>query len=65
MKPKSEKRQRGVVVSVRLTGAELAEIQAAAHARGYLISTYLREIALASARPQTLTVTFPAEKETR
>lgn len=44
--PKSEKRQRSAVISVRVTPEELAIIEAAAHRRGLLISTYLREQAL-------------------
>lgn len=43
---KSEKRQRSVVVSVRLNQRELAHIQALAKEKGQTISTYMRERAI-------------------
>lgn len=50
-KPKSEKRQRGVVVSVRLTPDELAEIQRQADAVSQTVSGYLRQLATTRPRP--------------
>jgi hypothetical protein len=47
---KSERRQRGAMVSVRLTPDELAAIQAHASRAGTSVSGYLRNLALAAAR---------------
>lgn len=47
--PKSDKRQRAAVISVRLTPAELEIVQSRAHAAGQPVSTYLRGLALATA----------------
>lgn len=44
-KPKSERRQRGVVISVRFTPGELFAVQA--RTGGAPVSTFLRELALA------------------
>lgn len=44
--PKSEKRQRGVVVSVRLTPDELTLVQAKALSRSMSVSGYLRQAGL-------------------
>lgn len=46
---KSEKRQRGVVVSVRLTPAEFERLQEVAAGAGLPVSTYLRDLALVRA----------------
>ena len=43
---KSEKRQRSAVVSVRMTDAELAIVQAKAQAAGQTIGAYMRDEAL-------------------
>jgi len=50
---KSEKRQRSAVVSVRMTEAELATVQAKAQAAGHTIGAYMRDLAVhgASAQP--------------
>lgn len=42
---KSEKRQRGVVVSVRLTPAEFESVQRQAEGAGHTVSGYLRHLA--------------------
>lgn len=47
---KSERRQRGIVVSVRLTPEELSTIQAHAGQNGSTVSGYLRDTALEIAR---------------
>jgi hypothetical protein len=44
--PKSEKRQRGAVVSVRFTPDELAALEARAQSAGMAVSTFLRSSAL-------------------
>ena len=43
---RSEKRRRGVVVSVRLTEEELAVVEGRAQMRGVALGTYIRESAL-------------------
>lgn len=43
---KSDKRRRGVVVSVRFTPEELALVEGRAQTRGLALGTYLRESAL-------------------
>jgi predicted DNA binding CopG/RHH family protein len=48
--PKSQKRRRSVVVSIRLTPAELAAIEEQAQKRGLSIASYLRDCALAPTR---------------
>lgn len=48
---KSEKRQRSVVVSVRLNQSELEHIQALAEGKGQPIGTYMRERAIAGDVP--------------
>lgn len=45
-KKKSEKRQRGAMVSVRLTPAELARVQQAADREGLTVSAFVRSRAL-------------------
>ena len=53
---KSERRQRGAVVSVRFTPEELEQVQARASERGMSMSAYLRSMALqASARHVAVT----------
>lgn len=49
-KRKSERRQRGAMVSVRLSPEELAVVQAHAADAGTSVSGYLRNLALAAAR---------------
>lgn len=44
---KSDKRQRGVVVSVRLTPSEFEQLQELAAQAGQPVSTFLRDLALA------------------
>jgi hypothetical protein len=48
--PKSEKRQRGAVVSVRFTPDELAAVEERAERAGVPISTFLRDTALTPPR---------------
>ena len=45
-KPKSEQRQRGAMVSVRFTQAELERVQRAAAERGLSVAAFMREHAL-------------------
>lgn len=52
---KSEKRQRGVVVSVRLTPEELEAIQGHATAVGETVSGYLRQVGLRAAAAPLIT----------
>lgn len=52
-KRKSERRQRGVIVSVRLTPQEHAEIQAQANEHRESVSGYLRTLALQVAKSGT------------
>jgi hypothetical protein len=52
---KSDKRRRGVVVSVRLAPAELEAIEQRAKDRGVAIGTYLRECALTTVPMATTT----------
>lgn len=54
-KRKSERRQRGALVSVRFTPDELAVVQAHAARAGTSVSGYVRDIALAAARQPTVT----------
>lgn len=55
---KSERRQRGALVSVRFTADELAVVQAHAAEAGTSVSGYLRDMALAAARQPTITGTW-------
>ena len=48
---KSERRQRGAMVSVRLTPAELEEIQLCATAAGLSVGAYMRQQALLHRAP--------------
>ena len=50
-KRKSERRQRGAMVSVRLSPEELEAVQLQAAAVGSSVSGYLRNLALAASRP--------------
>ena len=49
-KPKSEKRQRGVMVSVRMTSSEYETISNIAESVGLTVGTYLRNCALGDAQ---------------
>jgi hypothetical protein len=70
---KSEKRQRRVVVSVRMTDAELAVVQAHARAAGLSIGAYMRSVALdrgsrngeSTPRPRVTPVATSARGEVR
>jgi hypothetical protein len=53
-KPKSEQRQRGAMVSVRFSPAELASVQAQADGAGASVSGYIRELVLKAARQPVL-----------
>jgi len=55
-KRKSERRQRGALVSVRFSPDELAAVQAHAAEVGTSVSGYLRDLALAAARQPIVTV---------
>jgi predicted DNA binding CopG/RHH family protein len=44
--PRSEKRQRAAMISIRLTADELSAVQAQATARGLSVSGYVRDAAL-------------------
>ena len=55
-RPRSERRQRAAVVSVRLTEAELAAVQEYATARGLSLSGALRAAALEAAAVHTRVV---------
>src|SRR6266487_533022 len=57
-KRKSERRQRGAMVSVRFSPDELASVQAHAVEAGTSVSGYLRNPALAAARQPIVTVTW-------
>jgi predicted DNA binding CopG/RHH family protein len=57
-KRKSEHRQRGAMVSVRLSPDELASVQAHAAEAGSTVSGYLRDLALAAARQPVVIVTW-------
>jgi hypothetical protein len=57
-KRKSERRQRGALVSVRFTPDELAVVQAHAAEAGTSVSGYLRDIALEIARRPAVTGTW-------
>jgi hypothetical protein len=57
-KPKSERRQRGALVSVRFTPDELAVVQAHAAEAGTSVSGYLRDVALEIARRPAVTGTW-------
>lgn len=54
-KPKSEQRQRGAMVSVRLTPAELETVQRAAGERGLSVAAFMREHALQAGTRTTWT----------
>lgn len=54
-KPKSERRQRGAMVSVRFTPEELAAVQAHADQAGASVSGYIRNLALTAARQPVVT----------
>jgi hypothetical protein len=56
LKRKSERRQRGAMVSVRFTPDELASVQAHAVEAGTSVSGYLRNLALATASQPIVTV---------
>ncbi len=51
VRKKSEKRQRGAMVSVRLTPGELEEVQTAAEGSGMTVAAYMRDRALRGVRP--------------
>jgi predicted DNA binding CopG/RHH family protein len=55
-KRKSERRQRGAMVSVRFSPEELASVQEHAAEAGMPVSGYLRNLALAAARQPIVTV---------
>ena len=57
-KRKSERRQRGAMVSVRFTPDELASVQAHATEARASVSGYLRNLALAAARQPIVVVTW-------
>ncbi len=57
-KPKSERRQRGAMVSVRFSASELEEVQAHAVEAGTSVSGYLRNLALATAQQPVVTMTW-------
>lgn len=54
-KRKSERRQRGALVSVRFSPDELASVQAHAAEVGTSVSGYLRDLALAAAQQPIVT----------
>lgn len=56
-RPKSEKRRRHVVVSVRMTGDEVELIEAGAAHSGIPLGTYLRECALRESSRHAVVVT--------
>jgi Mobilization protein NikA len=56
-KRKSERRQRGAMVSVRFSPDELAVVQAHAADAGMSVSGYLRSLALETARQHVVTAT--------
>lgn len=57
-KRKSERRQRGAMVSVRFSPEELEAVQAHAVDAGATVSGYLRSLALAAARQPIVTMTW-------
>lgn len=57
-KRKSERRQRGAMVSVRFSPEELASVQAHAAEAGATVSGYLRDLALAAAKQPVVIVTW-------
>jgi hypothetical protein len=57
-KPKSERRQRGAMVSVRFTPEELATVQAHADQVGASVSGYIRNLALNAARQPVVTAVW-------
>jgi hypothetical protein len=57
-KPKSERRQRGAMVSVRFSPAELAAVQTQADNAGASVSGYIRSLALAAARQPVVNVSW-------
>ncbi len=57
-KRKSERRQRGAMVSVRFSPDELASVQTHAAKAHTSVSGYLRNLALAAARQPIVTVTW-------
>jgi hypothetical protein len=57
-KRKSERRQRGAMVSVRFSPDELASVQAHAAKAHSSVSGYLRNLALAVARQPVVTMTW-------
>ena len=57
-KRKSERRQRGAMVSVRFSPDELASVQAHAAEAGASVSGYLRNLALAAARQPIVTLAW-------
>ncbi len=61
--PRTEKRQRAAMISIRLTAEELSAVQAEATARGVSVSRYVRDAALRPAQqplPVTATRGLPA-----
>ena len=59
-KRKSERRQRGAMVSVRFSSDELASVQEHAAEAGTSVSGYLRGLALGAARQPIVTVCWKA-----
>jgi hypothetical protein len=57
-KRKSERRQRGALVSVRFSPDELASVQAHAAEAGNSVSGYIRNLALAAAQQPIVTMTW-------
>ena len=57
-KRKSERRQRGALVSVRFSPDELASVQAHAATAGNSVSGYLRNLALTAAQQPIVTMTW-------
>jgi hypothetical protein len=57
-KRKSERRQRGAMVSVRFSQEELASVRAHATEAGTSVSGYLRDLALADARRPVVIMTW-------
>lgn len=57
-KRKSERRQRGAMVSVRFSPDELASVQAQATDVGMSVSGYLRSLALAASRQPIMCMTW-------
>lgn len=55
--PKSEKRLRGAIVSVRLTPAELETVQMNAEAAGMTMSAFLRSLGLNAGRSAQVATT--------